>query len=325
MLLESAKIIIGFALLIYGAEILVRGASNVAKRFHIPEIIIGLTIVSIGTSMPELIITVTSALENHTDLIIGNAIGSDICNFLFILGFMSIFKPVKIDKETRKIHLPAAIISTVILLIMANGIFGTEKFFISKTKGLILLAFGIIYFAYPVFIEIKDIIKTNNKEKKKKSKKNKKEINLFKATVNIIIGIILLKYGSDFVVENATLIAEQLKIAQSIIGLTVIAIGTALPEIVTSIIAIIKKDTDMAVGNLIGSSVINSCLIIGIGAIINPFAFVPRFNIDLVFLLCITLFIWLFSIFNKKNTLTRSAGVFQVTLFIIYIVRLFMV
>ena len=250
MVSEIITIIVGFIFLIYGAERLVKGSSNIAKKFNIPEMIIGLTIVAIGTSMPELIITVTSALTDHTDLIIGNAIGSDICNFLLIFGFITIFRPVQIDKDTRRIHLPAAIVSTVMLLVMANGIFGIGEFVISRVEGFILLAFGIAYFSYPIYIEVKDIIKTNKKEKEveeKEKTEDKKEIKVLKEVGIIIIGIILLKYGSDFVVNNATLMAERVGIAESVIGLTIIAIGTALPEIVTSIVAVIKKDTDMAV------------------------------------------------------------------------------
>ena len=248
MVSEIITIIMGFALLIYGAERLVKGSSNIAKKFSIPEMIIGLTIVAIGTSMPELIITVTSAITDHTDLIIGNAIGSDLCNFLLILGFIVIFRPIEVDKETRRIHLPAAIISTIMLLIMANGVFGIGKFVISRVEGFILLAFGITYFSYPIYIEIKDIIKANKKEKETgETTEDKKEIKVLKEIFRIVIGIILLKFGSDFVVSNAVLMAERVGISESIIGLTIIAIGTALPEIVTSIVAVIKKDTDMAV------------------------------------------------------------------------------
>ena len=244
MVFDFLIIIIGFILLILGADFLVKGCSKIAKKFNIPEIIIGLTIVAIGTSMPELIITVTSAIKGHTDLIIGNAIGSDICNFLFVLGLIAIFQPIKVDKETRKIHLPAAIISTIMLLIMANGIFGIGKLFISRIEGIILLICGIAYFSYPIYTEIKDIIKTN---KNKEETEDKKQIKVWTAIINIILGIILLKFGSDFVVDKSTSIAESFGIAQSVIGLTVIAVGTALPEIVTSVVALIRKDTDMAV------------------------------------------------------------------------------
>ena len=242
MIIESIFIILGFILLVYGAERLVSGCSNIAKKFNIPEIIIGLTVVAIGTSMPELIITVTSALTGHTDLIVGNAIGSDICNFLFILGIIIVFSPVIIDKGTRTIHLPAAIISTIMLIVMANGLLGTEKFIITRMEGIVLVIFGILYFSYPICVEIKDIIKSN-----KENTPEQKEIKILRALFNITIGILLLKYGSDLVVNNSTLLAKNFGISESVIGLTIIAIGTALPEIITSIIALIKKDTDMAV------------------------------------------------------------------------------
>ena len=242
--IDITLIIMGFALLIYGADRLVKGCSDIAKKFHIPEIIIGLTIVAIGTSMPELIITVTSSLTGHTDLIIGNAIGSDICNFLLILGFIAICRPVIMDKETRRIHLPAAIISTIMLMVMANI---TSGFHISRIEGIILLVFGISYFSYPIYTEVKDIIKAR---KDKEESEEAKKIKVWLAIVNVVVGIILLKYGSDFVVNNTTAIAKNFGIAESVIGLTIIAVGTALPEIVTSIVALIRKDTDMAVRKL---------------------------------------------------------------------------
>lgn len=257
MILEILTIIIGLALLIYGADILIKGASSIAKRFHIPEAIIGLTIVAIGTSMPELIITINSAAKNHTDLIIGNAIGSNLCNLLLILGLISVIRPVKIDKETRNIHLPIALLSAALLFMIVNGVFGTEQYMINKFEGFILLLFSVLYFTYPIYIEVKDIVKTNTEKKQKQldkpdEKHHKKTHPMLKIFFNIIIGIILLKYGSDFVVNNASSIAEHLGISQRIIGLTIVAIGTALPEFVTSIVATIKKDTDMAVRKFSG-------------------------------------------------------------------------
>lgn len=242
MLFDILLIVIGFIFLVLGADVLVKGCSNIAKKFHIPEVIIGLTIVAIGTSMPEIIITIDSAVAGHADLIIGNAIGSNLCNILLILGLISLIRPVEIESETKRIHIPAAIISTILVMIIGNGLLGTGKFIITKIEGFILLGLSIIYFSLPIVTAIKDIRKTQSKEKTESNK-----ISTIRAIINIILGIILLKYGSDFVVDNSIKLAEEFNVSQRVIGLTIIAIGTALPELITSIVASIKKDTDMAV------------------------------------------------------------------------------
>ena len=242
MLFDILLIVIGFIFLVLGADVLVKGCSDIAKKFHIPEVIIGLTIVAIGTSMPEIIITIDSAVAGHADLIIGNAIGSNLCNILLILGLISLIRPVEIENETKRIHIPAAIISTILVMIIGNGLLGTGKFIITKIEGFILLGLSIIYFSLPIVTAIKDIRKTQCKEETENNK-----ISTIKAIINIILGIILLKYGSDFVVDNSIKLAEEFNVSQRVIGLTIIAIGTALPELITSIVASIKKDTDMAV------------------------------------------------------------------------------
>ena len=242
MLFDILLIVIGFVFLVLGADVLVKGCSNIAKKFHIPEVIIGLTIVAIGTSMPEIIITIDSAIAGHADLIIGNAIGSNLCNILLILGLISLIRPVEIENETKRIHIPAAIISTILVMIIGNGLLGTGKFIITKIEGFILLGLSIIYFSLPIVTAIKDIRKTQCKEETENNK-----ISTIKAIINIILGIILLKYGSDFVVDNSIKLAEEFNVSQRVIGLSIIAIGTALPELITSIVASIKKDTDMAV------------------------------------------------------------------------------
>ena len=242
MLFDILLIVIGFVFLVLGADVLVKGCSDIAKKFHIPEVIIGLTIVAIGTSMPEIIITIDSAIAGHADLIIGNAIGSNLCNILLILGLISLIRPVEIENETKRIHIPAAIISTILVMIIGNGLLGTGKFIITKIEGFILLGLSIIYFSLPIVTAIKDIRKTQCKEETENNK-----ISTIKAIINIILGIILLKYGSDFVVDNSIKLAEEFNVSQRVIGLTIIAIGTALPELITSIVASIKKDTDMGV------------------------------------------------------------------------------
>lgn len=320
MLINILIVISGFILLVIGADLLVRGASNIAKKFYIPEMLIGLTIVALGTSAPELIITITSAQSGATDLIIGNAIGSNLCNLLLILGLMAIIHPILIDEEAKKIHIPVSLLSAIVILILELCNLGSTRAFIDRIDGILLVILFITYFSFPIFTEIKDIKKafkenTNNEESKK--------INVFVSIIFIAIGVVLLKFGGDFVVDNATLIAEHFNISERVIGLTIVAIGTAMPELVTSIVSIIRKDTDLAVGNLVGSCVLNLFLILGIGAIITPLEFSNEFNQNLILLIVANFILWIFNFIGKKNIITRFKGIILLGFFSLYIVGLF--
>ena len=320
MLINILIVISGFILLVIGADLLVRGASNIAKKFYIPEMLIGLTIVALGTSAPELIITITSAQSGATDLIIGNAIGSNLCNLLLILGLMAIIHPILIDEEAKKIHIPVSLLSAIVILILELCNLGSARAFIDRIDGILLVILFITYFSFPIFTEIKDIKQafkenTNNEESKK--------INVFVSIIFIAIGVVLLKFGGDFVVDNATLIAEHFNISERVIGLTIVAIGTAMPELVTSIVSIIRKDTDLAVGNLVGSCVLNLFLILGIGAIITPLEFSNEFNQNLILLIVANFILWMFNFIGKKNIITRFKGIILLGLFSLYIAGLF--
>ena len=328
MINDILMIILGFVLLVVGADMLVKGASNIAKKFHIPEMLIGLTIVAIGTSAPELIITITSTQSSSTDLIIGNAIGSNLCNLLFILGLMAVIRPVKIDKEARNFHIPMAFLASTVILLMGLGILGNSTQYINQIEGFFLIILFIVYFSYPIIKEFEDIVNSYKKEKLERqnsSNKNskKKKINIPFSLLLIVVGVFLLKYGGDFVVDSATNIALYFNISERVIGLTVVAIGTALPELVTSIFAVIRKDTDIAVGNLVGSCVLNLFLILGIGAMITPLEFTPDFIQNLILLCSMTLVLWLFNFMGKRDTITRPKGLVLLGVFALYMVSLF--
>lgn len=321
MFMYSIMIVIGFVLLVLGAELLVRGSSNIASKFHIPEMLIGLTIVALGTSAPELIITVTSAFSGNTDLIIGNAIGSNLCNLLFILGLMAIIRPVLIDEDAKKIHIPIAFLSVLVILFIEISHISSNPSFIGRVDGIILVILFLAYFTYPIFSEIKDIRKAYKENMNEESTKN---IKIFVQIIFIIIGIVLLKFGGDFVVDYSTEIAQALGISERVIGLTIVAIGTAMPELITSIIAVIRKDTDLAVGNLVGSCVLNLLLILGVGAIITPLEFSNEFTQNLILLAISTLILWIFNFIGKKNTITRFKGFILLLVFTFYMVGLFL-
>lgn len=313
MLFFILMIFTGLVILIIGADFLVRGASNIAKKFHVPEMLIGLTIVALGTSAPELIITITSAQVGSTDLIIGNAIGSNFYNLLLILGIMGLIHPIKIDKDVKNIHLPITLFATFLIFFMEILNFNSNSSFLNRTDGIILIILFILYFSYPIFKEIKDIIKSYKENKNKHS-----NINIFISLIEIILGVILLKFGGDLVVNYSSNIARELNVSEMIIGSTIVAIGTAMPELVTSIIAIIRKDTNLAIGNLVGSCVLNIFLILGIGAIITPLQFSSKFNLSIIILFISTLILWLFNYIGKKETITRVKSIFLLLLFCIY-------
>ena len=313
MIFSFFMIFLGLFLLIIGANFLIKGSSNIATKFHIPEMLIGLTIVALGTSAPELIITITSAKLNSSNLVIGNAIGSNFCNLLLILGIMGLIRPIKIESEVKKIHLPISLFSTLLIFFM-----GATDNFISRIDGIVLLILFLLYFSFPIFNEIQNIIKSYKENKHKNL-----NINIFTSILKIVLGVILLKFGGDFVVEHASNIARNLNISEIIIGSTIVAIGTAMPEMVTSIIAIIKKDTNLAIGNLVGSCISNIFLILGIGAIITPLEFSAKFNISIILLFISTLILWVFNFIGKKETLTRPKSIVLLLLFSVYIYTLF--
>ena len=251
-------LIIGFVLLIKGADFIVKGATRLAKKLNISEMIIGILIVGIGTSLPEIIITIRSAILGKSDIVIGNGIGSSICNILLVVGIASICKPVKIDKRILNIHFPIFIISILILAVFCN-LGGQNQ--INRIEAVILVIFTLSYIIYTIYEG-----KQENKYNKQMLEKDEKEdISNIKISLYLILGSIFLKYGADFVVDGAIRIAEIFNISESIVSITIVAIGTSLPEIITSLVASVNKKSDLALGNVIGSNIFNICLLPGIG------------------------------------------------------------
>ncbi|MDO4282695.1 MAG: calcium/sodium antiporter [Clostridia bacterium] len=310
-------IMIGMILLVKGADFLVKGSAGIARRFKLSEMIIGLTIVSIGTSLPEVFITIKSAIQGHSDLIIGNAIGSCICNLLLVLGLASLFRPIKLNKRIIKVHIPLGICSMMLLLILGNIHLG-EMNVIGRIEGVFLLLCTLVYILYTILEEKREI----TVEERNKIEKSEK-MSVITIVLCMILGVLGLKYGSDLVVDNCVDIAESLKISQIVISMTIIAIGTALPEIVTSIIASIKDEGDIALGNIAGSNILNLCMLIGLGSVINPLKFSIEYNINIVLLMIITLVILMIVKFDKDNMITRRKGILLVLIFLIYIMKLF--
>lgn len=314
MFIQILFILIGFTLLIKGADFLVDGSNAIAKKLHISEIVIGLTIVSIGTSMPELFVSTTSAIEGYSDISIGNIIGSNICNLLLILGLSALIRPLEFQNQTKLIENPMSIFLTLIFLIICN-----INQNINRYEGLILIGLFCLFLTYTIIMAKRnqqDVILQFSNEKSKK-------ISIFKNTMFILLGIILLKLGSELVVENAKRIAITLSVSEKVIGLTIVAIGTSLPELVTSVTAAIKGDSDIAIGNIVGSNIFNMLLIVGVSAVINPISYNITYNSQMLILFIGMAMITFFPFVKPKNKLSRFEGLLFVLLYIFYTIKLF--
>ncbi|MBR2705239.1 MAG: calcium/sodium antiporter [Clostridia bacterium] len=323
MFLQIIIMLVGFVLLVKGADLLVDGASNIAKKFHIPEIVIGLTIVSIGTSMPELMVSLTSAVEGHSDISIGNVIGSNIANLLLILGMCAIIKNLNFKKETKFFESPFAFIITILLFIFANNRIVDQTGTIARFEGIILVVLCVLFIIY-------NIIMAKKGEEFDGISKDLVIVNIemstarytIKSIIFIILGIVCLKFGGDFVVNSASEIARMLGMSEKLISLTIIAVATSLPELATSVIATKKGEVDLAIGNIIGSCIFNILLIIGVSAIITPIGYSVSYNKDIICLMVATLFLALFPFIGKKDEMTRVNGSIYLVGYIAYMISL---
>ena len=312
MFIQIILIIVGFILLIKGADILVEGSSQIAKKLHISEIIIGLTIVSIGTSMPELFVSITSAMEGYSDMSVGNIIGSNICNFLLILGLSSIIRPVTFKKQTKLLENPMSIIFSIIFFVICN-----INDDINRTEGIFLIILFVLFLIYTITIALR-----SQRNKTILKLEETKKISFIKNVMLIILGITILKLGGDFVVYNAKMVAITLKVSEKVIGLTIVEIGTSLPELVTSITAAIKEDSDIAIGNIVGSNIFNMLLIIGVAALITPIKYNVTYNLQMVVLFIAMILMLIYPFIKPKNQLTRWKGLIFVLLYIAYMIEL---
>ena len=322
MFISIVLILIGFVLLIKGADYLVDGASNIAKKFHIPEIIIGLTVISIGTSMPELFVSITSALEGYSDMAIGNVIGSNIANLFLILGLSAIVKSIPFKRETRLIEIPLCFIISNIFFIIC--FMGQD---VSRSDAAILIAIFIAFIIYTIVMAKKgeEFDKEENAEKGQEEN-NKSKGSTLKDICAVVLGIVALKFGGDLAVNNAVKVATILGLSEKIISVTILAIGTSLPELVTSVSAAAKGKSDIAIGNILGSNIFNMLLIIiGTSAAIKPIVYNMSYNKDLIILLAGTLVLSLFPLIPPKNEMSRMNGVVYVLMYLGYMSSLFFI
>lgn len=317
MIFNIIWIMIGFIFLIKGANFLVDGSSKIAKKFHIPEIIIGLTIVSIGTSMPELFVSITSAIDGYPDMAVGNVIGSNLCNLLLILGISAMIQSIEFKKETKLIEIPMTLIVTIILFIICNV--GSN---ITRIEGGILILLFILFIGYTIYMG-KRGERFETKDMLVEVKTYEKQISIVKSIFSILIGVVGLKIGGDLVVKHSVIVAEALLISEKVISLTIIAIGTSLPELVTSVTAAIKGDSDIAIGNILGSNIFNILLILGASALITPIRYNISYNNQILVLIIGTTLLALFPFVGAKNKMTRANGFSYLIIYAIYMLGLF--
>lgn len=309
MIILILLIIVGFTALIFGANWLVDGSSALAKKYKVSDLIIGLTIVSFGTSAPELVVNTVASINGYSDIIFGNIIGSNNFNLFFALGITGLIYPMRVQISTVWKEIPISFIAALILLFLANNFFISGTAELSRVDGLILL----VCFAAFLFYIFKQM-KTGAVPVEEITYQHKSNIKIWGF---ILLGLAGLIVGGQIVVDNSVKLATQLGVSEKIIGLTIVAIGTSLPELLTSVVAATKKNTGIAIGNIIGSNIFNILFILSLSSLIAPVAYNVAFNLDLYILLGGTFFLFCAMFIGKRYKLDRWASA---TLLIFYIV-----
>ena len=315
-------LIIGFFLLIKGADIFVNGASNISKKLGIPSVIVGLTIVSLGTSAPELAVSIISSIKGSNELAVGNVLGSNLFNTLMVLGVTTIIMPLTIKKSEVKRDFAINMIVTILFLILTfTKVLGGKDNYISRGDGIILLIGCVSYIVYLIFS-----VKTGKVEsielQEELAVESTAEINIIKSIANLIIGALGIVIGGQCVVNSATAIATSLGMSEKLVGLTIVAMGTSLPELVTSVVAALKGEEDIALGNILGSNIYNILLIIGVSSAISPIVVSNNLIFDFVFLIIVTLIIgiMMFTSKSEEKRFGRKEGIILVSFYILYMI-----
>lgn len=315
MILNILLLVLGFALLIKGADFFVDGSSSTAQNFKVPKMLIGLTIIAFGTSAPEFAVSMSALANGNTDMVLGNVIGSCIMNILLILGIAAVIEPIKIKDNTVKKELPLTmLISTLLAVLFLDTKLGNGINQITRSDAVVILLFFAVFLYYLITLS----------KQKKDFKKEKPQFSLGKSILLILIGLIGIIIGSDLVVDNASSIATTLGLSERVISLTIVAFGTSLPELVTTIVSSKKKEQDLLVGNIIGSNIFNICIVLGIPVVIygtiTPYSFQI---IDLIMLIGSSVLLFIFSITSK--TINKLEGWIMLITFAIYYILVFVI
>lgn len=304
--LNILLLLVGFVLLIKGADFFVDGSSSIAKLLKIPSVVIGLTIVAMGTSAPEAAVSISAGIQGSNEIATSNVVGSNIFNMLVVVGACALIKPFSLDKNILKRDFPVNIVACVIMFIFA--FFSME---LSRIDGIIMLVLMIAYITWLVVAAMKN---------REEGSDNIKTLSPIVSVIFIIGGIAAIIFGGNLVVENAKSIASAMGLSETFIGLTIVAVGTSLPELVTSIVASRKGENGLALGNVVGSNIFNLLFILGISSSITPIAVDQRAIINIAFLLIMTVLMYILCVFRKK--LGRVSGAVMVALYVAYTVYL---
>ena len=332
--IAAVTLVVGFVLLIKGADAFVEGSSAVARKLRVPPIVIGLTVVAMGTSLPELAVSVTASMSGSNSLAVSNVTGSNLFNLMVVLGFSAMFVPLAVSRDTMKNDFPFSIVCAFLLAVFGftgataadaeNNVIGV----VGRFEGVIFLALFVVF----LIATVRTALKARKEGVADAGKEEKgKELSTVRCIVYIVVGIIAIKFGGDFVVGDiltlpngtevqygATAIARVLGMSETLIGLTIVALGTSLPELVTSIVAARKNEVDMAVGNVIGSNIFNILLILGVAAAISPIDFITENLIDIAVLVAMSVLIWIFA--WTKGKINRAEGAVMLALYAVYVI-----
>ena len=309
---------VGFAFLVKGADFFVEGSSSIAKKLKVPPIIIGLTIVAMGTSLPETAVSVTASLVQNNELAVSNVVGSNIFNLMFVIGVCSILTPIMVQKATVVRDIPLSLGCALFLLVLGiSGLGDKTGMTLGHADGVIFL----IVFAGYIFTMVRSAMKARAAGQKVEIEgveecDNMKELSYGKSILLLIVGAAAIAFGGDLTVDTASRIAIELGMSQTLVGLTIVSIGTSLPELVTSVVAARKNEVDMAVGNAVGSNIFNILMVLGISSAISPVALIRENIIDIVLLMVFSVMVWIFAGTRKK--IERKEGIIMVVVYLVY-------
>ena len=309
---------VGFAFLVKGADFFVEGSSSIAKKLKVPPIIIGLTIVAMGTSLPETAVSVTASLVQNNELAVSNVVGSNIFNLMFVIGVCSILTPIMVQKATVVRDIPLSLGCALFLLVLGiSGLGDKAGMTLGHADGVIFL----IVFAGYIFKMVRSAMKARAAGQKVEIEgveecDNMKELSYGKSILFLIVGAAAIAFGGDLTVDTASRIAIELGMSQTLVGLTIVSIGTSLPELVTSVVAARKNEVDMAVGNAVGSNIFNILMVLGISSAISPVALIRENIIDIVLLMVFSVMVWIFAGTRKK--IERKEGIIMVVVYLVY-------
>ena len=319
LILVIVFLVIGFGFLMKGADFFVEGSSSIAKRLKVPSIIIGLTIVAMGTSLPETAVSVTASLVNNNELAVSNVVGSNIFNLMMVVGVCSILTPIIVQKETVTRDIPFSMICAFLLMglgILAVG--DKSGMTLGRLDGIIFL----VIFAGYILVMIRSVMKARADGKNVEIEGIEElegEMGVLswpKSIIFIIGGALAIAFGGDLTVDAASRIATDLGMSQTLVGLTIVSIGTSLPELVTSVVAARKNEVDMAVGNAVGSNIFNILMVLGMASAINPVALIRENITDIVILIVFSLIVWIYAATKRK--ISRKEGISMVCMYLIY-------